>query len=234
MVIGRSALVSIVTPQGNVDISAKIDTGAYSTSIDYDFFHSLNLNEEVLKKRLVKNAHGVSDRDVYEIDIIIKGKKISCELNVSDRSKMRHKMIIGRKDIIKLNALVDVRIRESIKNWQSFTEANRTESHDEIELNKYFDITSDDIKDCVQDFLDEYLDLDFEVIVVDKEKFFINFYEVGSVWVTQGNITKEKYPFPEEIMAFLKNKLRGYDCYPKEVSYYTHKRCMSIYVEKLN
>lgn len=112
MVIGRDVLVSIITPDGDVDILAKVDTGAYSTSIDSDFFHSLKLNEEVLKKRLVKNVHGVSDRDVYEIDIIIKGQRISCELNVSDRSNMKYKMIIGRKDIANLNALVDVKQKE--------------------------------------------------------------------------------------------------------------------------
>jgi len=108
MVIGRNVIVSIVTPDGDVDILAKIDTGAYSSSLDESFFKKLNLDEEVIKNRVVRNVHGEEKRDVYEIDLIIKGKKISSELNVFDRGDMKYKMIIGRQDIKKLGALVDV------------------------------------------------------------------------------------------------------------------------------
>ena len=108
MVIGRNVIVSIVTPDGDVDILAKVDTGAYSSSLDESFFKKLNLDEEVIKNRVVRNVHGEEKRDVYEIDLIIKGKKISSELNIFDRSEMEYKMIIGRQDIKKLRALVDV------------------------------------------------------------------------------------------------------------------------------
>jgi len=108
MVIGRNVIVSIITPDGDVDILAKVDTGAYSSSLDESFFKKLNLDEEVVKNKMVRNVHGEESRDVYQIDIITKGVKISSELNVFDRSKMKYKMILGRKDIKKLGALVDV------------------------------------------------------------------------------------------------------------------------------
>jgi hypothetical protein len=108
MVIGRNVTVSIVTPDGDVDILAKVDTGAYSSSIDESFFKSLNLDEKVIKNKMVRNVHGEEQRDVYDIDLIIKDMKISSELNVFDRSKMKYKMILGRQDIVKLGALVDV------------------------------------------------------------------------------------------------------------------------------
>ena len=108
MVIGRNVIVSIVTPDGDVDILAKVDTGAYSSSLDESFFKSLNLDEKVIKNKMVRNVHGEEKRDVYDIDLIIKKKKISSELNVFDRSQMKYKMIIGRKDIKALGALVDV------------------------------------------------------------------------------------------------------------------------------
>ena len=38
-----------------------------------------------------------------------------------------------------------------IKKWQSFLEANYTTPNEEDLLQKYFDITSDDIKDWCQD-----------------------------------------------------------------------------------
>ena len=108
MIIGRNVIVSIVTPDGDVDILAKVDTGAYSSSLDELFFKNLNLDEKVIKNKMVRNVHGEESRDVYEIDLIIKDIKISSELNVFDRSKMKYKMIIGRQDIQKLGALVDV------------------------------------------------------------------------------------------------------------------------------
>lgn len=108
MVIGRNVIVSIVTPDGDVDILAKVDTGAFSSSIDETFFKNLNLDEEVIKNRIVRNVHGEEKREVYEIDIIAKGIKISSELNIFDRSQMKYKMILGRQDIKKLGALVDV------------------------------------------------------------------------------------------------------------------------------
>ena len=108
MVIGRNVIVSIITPDGDVDILAKVDTGAYSSSLDESFFKKLNLDEKVIKNKMVRNVHGEESRDVYDIDLIIKGMKISSELNVFDRSQMKYKMIIGRQDIKKLGALVDV------------------------------------------------------------------------------------------------------------------------------
>lgn len=108
MVLGRNVVVSIITPQGDIKVLAKVDTGAYSSSLDLSFFESLNLDEKVLKNKIVRNVHGEEIRDVYQLDLIVKGKKISSELNVFDRSQMTYKMIIGRKDIKQLKALVDI------------------------------------------------------------------------------------------------------------------------------
>ncbi len=112
MVIGRNEIASIITPNGDIEVLAKVDTGAYSSSIDTGFFKSLNLNEEVLKTKKVKNVHGTERRDVYEIDVIIKDVKVSSELNVFDRRDMKYLMILGRKDISKLGALVDVKQKD--------------------------------------------------------------------------------------------------------------------------
>jgi hypothetical protein len=127
-----------------------------------------------------------------------------------------------------------------VKKWQSFLEANKTESHEEKLLVKYFDLTSEDIKDWVQDFLDEYHDLDFEVSVVNQNLFMINFFEVDVMERRiQGNITKEKYPYPVELLQFLKDRLKAYDCYivPEpgskgDVYYAISKQYMSLRIVK--
>lgn len=110
MTIGRNVIVSIITPEGEVDILAKVDTGAYSSSIDENLFYGLGIKEEVLKTKLVANVHGSDVRNVYEIDMIVNGVKITSQLNVCDRSKMSHKMLIGRQDLKLLKALVDINL----------------------------------------------------------------------------------------------------------------------------
>lgn len=101
-----------------------------------------------------------------------------------------------------------------IKKWQSFLEANYTTPSEEDMLKKYFDITSEDIKDWCQDFLDEFTELDFEVGVVNENLFIINFFDVDGVSRRiRPTITKEKYPFPGDVLQFLKDRLKDYDCY---------------------
>jgi hypothetical protein len=80
--------------------------------LDETFFKSLNLDEKVLKTKMVKNVHGEETRNVYEIDLIVKGIKVSSELNIFDRSQMKYQMILGRKDISKLDAVVDVKQKD--------------------------------------------------------------------------------------------------------------------------
>lgn len=127
MTIGTDVYVSFITPDKDVDVLSKVDTGALSSSVDIEFFKSLGLNTPVVRQRVIKNAISgtpckfcgkVSDpdpRDMYNVDLIIKGVKINTDLNVTDRSKMKYKMILGKKDIIKLNALVDVKQYETPK-----------------------------------------------------------------------------------------------------------------------
>jgi hypothetical protein len=112
MTIGRNVLVQIITPKEDVKILAKVDTGAYSSSIDEKLFKELNLDEKILKNKIVRNVMGEEERDVYEIDFIVKGMKITSQLNVFDRSDMKYQMILGRKDIKQLNALVDVKQKD--------------------------------------------------------------------------------------------------------------------------
>ena len=112
MTIGRNVLVQIITPEGEVEILAKVDTGAYSSSVDEKLFMDLNLDEKVLKNKIVRNVLGEEERDVYEIDFIVKGVKITSQLNVFDRSEMKYQMILGRKDIKQLNAVVDVKQKD--------------------------------------------------------------------------------------------------------------------------
>ena len=81
---------------------AKIDTGAYRSSIDYQLANDLGLlrPDNILYYRHYRSALGKKQkRPVIGLTIWIKGKKITSLANVTDRSKLRTKLLIGRKEL---------------------------------------------------------------------------------------------------------------------------------------
>lgn len=112
-------------------LPAKVDTGAYTSSLDCEFIEE---QERDGKKVLVyiplrpgrdnykgqectstdytyteiKNANGVQHRFVVFISIVINGQTERARFSLSDRSKLRYPVLIGRKLIAQGNYLVDV------------------------------------------------------------------------------------------------------------------------------
>ena len=113
------------------DIDAKIDTGAYTTSIhchnvktkkagskEYVIFDLLDpshsdYNNKKFKLpvhniKKVKNSFGQSEkRFIVKTDIVIFGEKIEIEMSLSDRTKMQYPVLIGRK-LLNKRYIVDV------------------------------------------------------------------------------------------------------------------------------
>lgn len=91
--------VTIYGPSGKKTITAKLDTGAYSSSIDTALVNELGL-KEYDKQKLVRSGFGLEEmRDRVEILFRMHGKDITTDVSHTDRSHMRFPMIVGRRDL---------------------------------------------------------------------------------------------------------------------------------------
>jgi hypothetical protein len=138
-IIGRRELVSF-PDLGLYDIEAKIDTGAYTSSIhckevelihkngqDYVSFrmqHPLikdfgnnRIEWPLYKTKLVKNSFGqVEERFVFKSRISFYDELYDIELSLADRSLMDYPLLLGRKTL-KRKFVVDVsKIHYAAKN----------------------------------------------------------------------------------------------------------------------
>lgn len=129
-IIGR--LESVDFPEWDLfGIDAKIDTGAYTSSLhchhikpykeneeDYVKFNLLDPSHEtyndklfkmpVHRTKVVKSSNGeTEERFVVKTKVKIFDKLLSTELSLTDRSEMRYPVLIGRK-LINGRFLVDV------------------------------------------------------------------------------------------------------------------------------
>jgi len=102
-VVGRYEEVRIVGLNGEEEVlEAKIDTGADISSLDYPVAEKLGLmsDENLLYESDFYNALGKKKRKVVGITYYLAGKKVKSKVSITDRSRVRTKMLIGWHDLI--------------------------------------------------------------------------------------------------------------------------------------
>jgi alpha-L-glutamate ligase-like protein len=100
-IIGIFEPVKIILPdKKEIKIMAKIDTGAYRTSINEKLINKLNLKET---KRIIKfvSSLGEEKRRLAKIKFELANQIIETEVSIADRSNVKYEMIIGRRDLKK-------------------------------------------------------------------------------------------------------------------------------------
>jgi alpha-L-glutamate ligase-like protein len=80
------------------EIKAKLDTGAYRSSIDKELAQELGLQIEK-EKVFVKSASGKAYRPTSKLSFQLAGKRINTIVSVVNRSHLKYQMIVGRVDL---------------------------------------------------------------------------------------------------------------------------------------
>jgi alpha-L-glutamate ligase-like protein len=94
--------VKVVTDDKHkVEVKAKIDTGAWGTSIDRDYATSLGLLQEnnILWTKIFKSGLGTEKRVVINLTLYLAGRKIKTIASVAKRLGLRTPLLIGRRDL---------------------------------------------------------------------------------------------------------------------------------------
>lgn len=104
-IVGLTEKVVVIGEEEEKKVLAKIDTGAQRSSIDIRLASKLRLGP-LLKTRVFRSAVGKEVRAVVKAKIKLKGKPIKATFSITDRKKMKYKILIGQ-NILKMGFLVD-------------------------------------------------------------------------------------------------------------------------------
>jgi alpha-L-glutamate ligase-like protein len=87
---------------GKKEITAKIDTGAWTSSIDKNLAKELGLYDmrKILWYKNALSALGTEKRPVIDIIFWLAGRRIKTVATVANRKDMTYPMIIGRSDLV--------------------------------------------------------------------------------------------------------------------------------------
>lgn len=100
--IGTREAVKILGREGKkIEVWAKVDTGAWRTSIDKTLASDLGLLDKgnILWSKTFKSTLGTEKRPVINLTYYLAGRKITTIASIADRSKLRRPLIIGRRDL---------------------------------------------------------------------------------------------------------------------------------------
>lgn len=108
--VGGYEEVEVVGHNGSRQVvRAKIDTGADGSSIDRVLAEELGLLEadNILYYDYFRNALGRKKREIVGVTFVMAGRKMRTQISIADRSRLRAKMIVGRRDLKQFAVVVE-------------------------------------------------------------------------------------------------------------------------------
>lgn len=112
-IISVKEMVQVVDANGEKhNVAAKIDTGAWRTSISEEIAKKLGLEKHIYYKK-VRSSFGEEIRPIIELVFVLNNKRIKTDAFSANRESLKFDMIIGRRDL--KDFLIDVKKTDSIK-----------------------------------------------------------------------------------------------------------------------
>ncbi|MFC1625126.1 sugar-transfer associated ATP-grasp domain-containing protein [Patescibacteria group bacterium] len=101
--VGVWEKIKVVSAKGErIEVQAKLDTGAWKTSIDKDLAERLNVSNDnnILWTKFYKSGLGQEKRKVINLSFYLAGRKINTTASIANREGLRTPLIIGRRDLV--------------------------------------------------------------------------------------------------------------------------------------
>ncbi|MBI2102445.1 ATP-dependent zinc protease [Candidatus Woesearchaeota archaeon] len=106
LVLGLTEEITIYGLKRSEKVTARIDTGATSSSLDLKLAEKLQL-KELKDVKIVRSASGVGRRSVVHATVIIHGKTLEGDFTLANRSHMNFPLLIGQNILKKGRFLID-------------------------------------------------------------------------------------------------------------------------------
>ncbi len=80
-------------------LEARIDTGAYYSSIDAVLARRLGINPSKARKIEIRSALGTTKRPLVDVQFVLAGHTVETRATVANRVNLTNKVLIGRRDL---------------------------------------------------------------------------------------------------------------------------------------
>ncbi len=105
--LGLVEKITLLGPEGKEEkVTARIDTGATSSSLDHQLGTRLGLGP-ILRTKLVKSASGTKHRPIVKARVKMDGLVLEEDFTLADRSHMTYPVLIGQNILTKGNFFID-------------------------------------------------------------------------------------------------------------------------------
>lgn len=99
-VIGINEPIEILDVNKNkYPTMAKVDTGAYRTTICQSLAEQLGVIDKIVGYKKVRGSLGATERSIIDLSFVLDKRMVTAEVFVADRSEMKYDIIIGRRDL---------------------------------------------------------------------------------------------------------------------------------------